>query len=254
MHEESRELKLFNSGLFIPLIITVVTIYLTHLADKHGKKTYDLRPYRIVFYATFFGVFGAGLMLGWYVLNRYEIFFVCHPPKLSGVILAIKPYFISIIPILTNLFNLHFVLVKLEKRPSFNQIHFAYHLATNCLFFVFGILHPSEVNALALAGEAFCLCIYSAMQILDASSVEVRYETIRIRKWFLGIYRGSRLMIGLLLMYHSWLNSDGNCACYPYVVTLEWFFGFFEISILILDVLAKNDHFDLPVPPKQKVQ
>lgn len=252
-HEESKDLKLFNSGLTIPLIITALTIYLTRLASQHPKK-YDLRPIRIVFYAIFFGVFGAGLALGYYILNRFSIFFQCNPPELIGLIKALKPYFISIIPALTNLFNFHFVIVKLEKRQPLNYIHFAYHLATNVLFFVFGIVHPSEVNALALVSEVYCLMIYSAMQILDASSTEVRYETIRIRKWFLGIYRLSRLITGLVLIYHAYINSSGLCACYPYVVKLEYIFGVFEIGIVVLDVIMKNDHFDLPVPPKQKVQ
>lgn len=193
------------------------------------------------------------IALGWYVLNRFSIFFMCNPPPLIGLIKAIKPYFISIIPILTNLFNFHFVILNLEKRSKFNQIHFAYHLATNFLFFIFGIVHPSEVNALALVTEVFCLMIYSAMQILDASSIEVRYETIRIRKWFLGIYRFSRFWTGLLLMYHAHLNATGNCACFSAVAKLEYVFGIFELAILILDILMKNDHFDLSVPPKQKV-
>lgn len=60
MHEESRDLRLFNSGLTIPLVITFLTIYLVRLANQH-PKSYDLRPIRIVFYAIFFGVFGAGL-------------------------------------------------------------------------------------------------------------------------------------------------------------------------------------------------
>lgn len=256
MHEESREMKLFNSGLTIPLIITFLTIYLTRLASQH-QKIYDLRPIRIVFYAVFFGCFGAGLALGYKVLNGYRLFFMCHPPKLDGLLLAIKPYFISIIPVLTNLFNFHFIIVKLEKRQELNYIHFAYHIATNVLFFVFGIVHPSEVNALALVGEVFCLMVYSAMQILDASSIEVRYETIRIRKWFLGIYRLSRLVTGLVLIYHAHINIvnyNFQCACYPQVLKLEYVFGVFEIAILVLDVIMKMDHFDLPMPPKQKIQ
>lgn len=92
------------------------------------------------------------------------------------------------------------------------------------------------------------------MQILDASSVEVRYETIRIRKVFLTIYRLSRLITGLILIYHAHLNYGGNCAVYQGVVKLEYVFGLFEISILALDILMKNDHFDLPVPPKEKIQ
>ena len=147
MHEESRELRLFNSGLTIPLVITLLTVYLTRLASQNTKN-YDLRPIRIVFYAIFFGVFGAGLALGFYLLDNFTIFFQCHPAPMIGLILAIKPYFISIIPILTNLFNLHFVIIQLEKRSKFNYIHFAYHLATNFLFFIFGIVHPNEVNAL----------------------------------------------------------------------------------------------------------
>lgn len=119
---------------------------------------------------------------------------------------------------------------------------------------VLGIVHPSEVNALALVGECTCLMVYSAMQILDASSTEVRYETIRIRKIFLTTYRLCRLLTGLILIYHAYLNDGGNCACYPTVVKLEYVFGVFEIGILLLDVAMKNDHFDLPVPPKQKVQ
>jgi len=252
-HEESRDLKLFNSGLTIPLVITILTIYLTRLASQH-QKTHDLRPIRIVFYAIFFGVFGAGLMLGWYVLNRFNIMFMCHPPELIGLLKAIKPYFISIIPMLTNLFNFHFVIVKLEKRQPINYIHLAYHLATNLLFFVFGIVNPSEVNALALVGETFCLMIYSAMQILDASSTEVRYETMRIRKWFLASYRISRLIFGLVLMYHAHLFYGTTCACDQMVLKLEYVFGVFEISILVLDIVMNNDRFDLPVPPKQKVQ
>ena len=73
-HEESRDLKLFNSGLTIPLIITFLTIYFTRLAANH-QKIYDLRPIRIVFYATFFGVFGAGLALGYYVCRFFNLNF-----------------------------------------------------------------------------------------------------------------------------------------------------------------------------------
>ena len=96
--------------------------------------------------------------------------------------------------------------------------------------------------------------IYSAMQILDASSTEVRYETSRIRKWTLALYRLSRLLTGLILIYHAHINIGGQCACYPLVIKLEYVFGFFEISILVLDVLLNNDHFDLPAPQKQKVK
>lgn len=129
-------------------------------SKNNVRSLFRSQTTEIVFHGFFFGIFGIGLCVGFYVFKGYMQFLSCSRIPLHPVLVPLRSYMAVIGIIAIHGYSIHFLFVALNGRKV-NWVHLLYH-SFSLFFACFGANYqPDENVCFCVVTEVCFLVVYS---------------------------------------------------------------------------------------------